>query len=447
MRKTTLLLSALVPVSSFWVPKGFLLRPCSNAAGLGGPAVIRQRFQIARISRSAPPSSSAAVIHHHSLLRMQPPPPPPHGAAPSLLSLGPPLLTAAAASITSTKLLRLVQLPLPLLYSLLAGLSTCLGAAVVFLVAPPVGAAATTANNNNNSNNTTGGSSRGGSSSSSSSSAMMAFALSLAGSVMVTVSAVSLLPEAFSSESGGASSWEGSLLSLALGCGLCGVLSQMAFPEPDEVLGFYDKHNNMRQKEEHDDTSATTILTSEATNPAESATAAAAAEEEEESRRRAWRLAVLLFVSLLCHNFPEGCAVAASTSVNPRLGVSTSLAIALHNVPEGVAIAVPALRARPDRPGMAFGLASLSGLAEPVGAAVTLALIQQQQGGGGTGRIPSLNNNDILAFVAGIMMTVAIRELFPEAWRHSKKDAPAALVAGTATGIVVMLATEMFLQV
>ena len=51
---------------------------------------------------------------------------------------------------------------------------------------------------------------------------------------------------------------------------------------------------------------------------------------------------------------------------------------------------------------------------------------------------------NVLAFVSGIMIMVAIAELFPEAWRHTK-DGKFAFVAGTLCGIVVMLATELYL--
>ena len=116
------------------------------------------------------------------------------------------------------------------------------------------------------------------------------------------------------------------------------------------------------------------------------------------------------------------------------------MAIALHNIPEGIAIAVPALEARPESPWTAFSLASLSGLAEPVGAAAALAMMEQAD----ASSFDVANIQNILAFVAGIMVTVAIWELVPEAIRHSENDRWP-LVLGTVTGMSVMLATERYL--
>jgi zinc transporter, ZIP family len=281
-------------------------------------------------------------------------------------------------------------LPLPLLYSSLAGLSTCVGAAVVFLV-PDIP--------NNPS--------------------AMSLSLALSGSVMITVSLVSLLPEAFADGAG--VSME-ALLSLFLGCGLYCVLKLFAFPAPKQFLAPGEESSSIQSIE------------TPTTN---------------DESQRAWRVSMLLFTSLLCHNFPEGCAVAASTTVSPKLGWTTALAIALHNIPEGIAIAVPALKARPNEPWMAFGLASLSGLAEPLGAVATLAMLENTSLRKSTFSTPeaaSLIDDGLLSFVAGIMMTVAILELFPEAMRHSEND-PAPLVVGTLLGIGVMLATETYLHI
>merc|ERR1711933_155827 len=89
-------------------------------------------------------------------------------------------------------------------------------------------------------------------------------------------------------------------------------------------------------------------------------------------QRKAWRISVLLFISLLIHNFPEGLAVAASAVRSEKLGFTVTIGIMIHNIPEGIAIAVPCLAARPNQPWLAFVMASVSGLAEPAGALVAL---------------------------------------------------------------------------
>jgi ZIP family zinc transporter len=142
---------------------------------------------------------------------------------------------------------------------------------------------------------------------------------------------------------------------------------------------------------------------------------------------------MLLFISLLIHNFPEGLAVAASAMESTKLGVTVAFGIMIHNIPEGIAIAVPCLAARPDQPWMAFLLASGSGLAEPFGAAVALLLLRNQS---------TFPLENVLAFVAGIMIMVALWELYPEAKRH---DTPKYFAAGTLTGIAIMGMTELYL--
>jgi ZIP family zinc transporter len=88
---------------------------------------------------------------------------------------------------------------------------------------------------------------------------------------------------------------------------------------------------------------------------------------------------------------------------------------------------------------LGFALASLSGLAEPMGAFVALYFLRD------VSKLKDestfFNMENVLAFVAGIMIMVAMYELFPEAKRHTSLGHQH-LVAGTICGIVIMTATE-----
>lgn len=168
------------------------------------------------------------------------------------------------------------------------------------------------------------------------------------------------------------------------------------------------------------------------------------ADLETHESRRAWRVAMLLFLSLTVHNFPEGLAVAASAMESRELGLKVTIGIMVHNIPEGVSIAVPCLAARPDNPWLAFWLAALSGLAEPLGAFVALFALRNIDKNNKEESV-ILNMENVLAFVAGIMIMVAVAELFPEALRHTAKDGNFYFVTGTISGIVLMGATELYL--
>jgi ZIP family zinc transporter len=176
-------------------------------------------------------------------------------------------------------------------------------------------------------------------------------------------------------------------------------------------------------------------------------------------QQKAWRVAILLFTSMLVHNFPEGLAVAASALESTNLGLTVTVGIMIHNIPEGIAIAIPCLAARPDQPWLGFVLASVSGLAEPMGAFVALMFLrglERSSSSSGQKDVVDglmmrgdivMNLENVLAFVAGIMVTVALWELFPEAMRHSKEDKKKShFWYGTLAGMVVMVLTELYVQ-
>lgn len=59
------------------------------------------------------------------------------------------------------------------------------------------------------------------------------------------------------------------------------------------------------------------------------------------TQQRNMRLALLTFVALTLHNFPEGLAVSVSSRKSEDLGITVAFAVAVHNFPEGMAIAAP----------------------------------------------------------------------------------------------------------
>jgi ZIP family zinc transporter len=148
------------------------------------------------------------------------------------------------------------------------------------------------------------------------------------------------------------------------------------------------------------------------------------------SSTRSWRLALVLMCSLTAHNFPEGFAVAVSSLSSGSHGFAIPIAIAVHNVPEGIAIAVPVMAATGSRQ-KALLMAFLSGMAEPLGAAVAIFCMNV------AGAIASEDSvNNLLCVVGGIMTTVAVSELLPDAWHYGQ---PIACITGFLVGCVLML--------
>ena len=118
------------------------------------------------------------------------------------------------------------------------------------------------------------------------------------------------------------------------------------------------------------------------------------------------RAGLLTAIAIAIHNFPEGFATFMSALADPRLGLPIAIAIALHNIPEGIAVAVP-LREATGRKWVAAGWATLSGLAEPIGALVGFALLMPLMGPATLGLS--------FAAVAGIMVFISFDKLMPSA--------------------------------
>ncbi len=143
------------------------------------------------------------------------------------------------------------------------------------------------------------------------------------------------------------------------------------------------------------------------------------------------KLGVMSALAIAIHNFPEGMATFIGALNDPGTGTGITFAIALHNIPEGIAVAIPIYYATRSKV-KALIYATLSGLTEPLGAAIcygvtALSGIRISDGG--------LAFPLILAAVAGIMIYISLDELLPTAEKYGKHHVA---IAGVVGGMAIM---------
>ncbi len=147
----------------------------------------------------------------------------------------------------------------------------------------------------------------------------------------------------------------------------------------------------------------------------------------------------MLMFAVTLHNIPEGMAVGAviagamAGNVNISLAAATALAIgmAIQNIPEGAIISLP-LRSDGMTRRKAWMYGSLSGIVEPIAAAITILLFEHV----------SMLLPYLLAFSAGAMLYVVVEELIPETQQGKHSD------TGTiafAIGFVIMMILDVAL--
>ena len=125
--------------------------------------------------------------------------------------------------------------------------------------------------------------------------------------------------------------------------------------------------------------------------------------------KKLMRVGLFTALAVAIHNFPEGLATFSSTLVTVELGVLITIAIAIHNIPEGISVSMPIYYATGDKK-KAFFYSFLSGFSEPLGAVVGFLIL-----------MPFLSEwllSFLLAFVAGIMVYISADELLPSAHKY-----------------------------
>ncbi len=129
----------------------------------------------------------------------------------------------------------------------------------------------------------------------------------------------------------------------------------------------------------------------------------------------------LFVIAITLHNFPEGMAVGVGfAGGDVENGRALAIGIGIQNMPEGLAVAVSLLAVGYDRL-RAFGVAFLSGLAEPVGGLFGSVAVS----------VAGPLMPWMLAFAAGAMLFIISDEIIPETHRRGFENlATASLLIG-----------------
>ena len=147
----------------------------------------------------------------------------------------------------------------------------------------------------------------------------------------------------------------------------------------------------------------------------------------------------MLVLAVTLHNLPEGMAVGVvfagwqmgNTELSLAGALTLSLGIAIQNFPEGAIISMP-LRAEGSSKGRAFFYGALSGVVEPLGALLTIALAKFI-----TPMLPYC-----LSLAAGAMIYVVVEELIPEMSEGEHSNVGTVLFA---LGFTLMMALNVAL--
>ena len=148
----------------------------------------------------------------------------------------------------------------------------------------------------------------------------------------------------------------------------------------------------------------------------------------------------MMVLAVALHNLPEGMAVgvvvagwlSGESSISFASALALSLGIALQNLPEGAIISMP-LKSQGMSRRRAFGYGVASGIVEPAGALVTIALSGWI--------IPVLPY--LLAFAAGAMLYVVVEELIPEMSRGEHSNIGTVFFA---VGFTLMMVLDVALS-
>ena len=124
-----------------------------------------------------------------------------------------------------------------------------------------------------------------------------------------------------------------------------------------------------------------------------------------------YKVGIISMVGLIIHNIPEGIITFISTSLDIRLGISVCVAIMLHNIPEGISIGIPIYYSTGSRV-KAFIYTLISSLSELFGGLLTYLFL--------INFINEMVLGILFSVIAGIMIYISLYELLLESINYKK---------------------------
>jgi ZIP family zinc transporter len=129
-------------------------------------------------------------------------------------------------------------------------------------------------------------------------------------------------------------------------------------------------------------------------------------------KRSLWLSGVMTGVALFLHNLPEGIITYVATVEDPVVGVALGIGIALHNIPEGMSVALP-LYFSNGRKGIAFAMSLFLGLSQLIGALLSYGIL--------AARGFSLEAFGVMfGMASGMLMYISIANLLPTAIHYDE---------------------------
>jgi len=136
-------------------------------------------------------------------------------------------------------------------------------------------------------------------------------------------------------------------------------------------------------------------------------------EMEEEERKKLVKMGMNTALAIGLHNFPEGLATFVAAVNDPTVGLVLAVAIAIHNIPEGLCVALPIYYATGSRL-KAFLWALSSGASEIVAALLGWLILASV--------VDDVTYAILFGLVAGMMVIISMQELLPTAHHYDPED-------------------------